>query len=424
MRIFLFFLLLSNLSLAQITLDSTVFTSTFEGQKQSEKVSYFYSEDGVLEKEIISEKVPNESKWFASRLTAYVNKQDTIEKFDSSSTLIGWKYSGSEIITYDDQKRKLSVIQYESDESASYTFTRKYNNKGNVEESFKGYLYDETLEIWKVGTKHFWTYNDNNDPTELQIQSWNMDSMRFEPTSKSFWVYDYINKSYTYSQLMWRENEQKYEEIASKRIEYQEDLKGHITRLEIFENEMNYRYFEFEYYDNGSIKSERYYGWSSRDLDWIPQSKTEYEVLKNVFFDDVSSPDYIKDNLLSEGLKNHSYIKVPFTIINPVTSRKSYIHENNDWVQVLEVRYHYSLVTGITENIAQPSHSYPNPAQLVIHLPESTYSIIIQDVSGRIILHLYNPSQTIDVSELENGSYILQLETDNGLVSEKLLISK
>ena len=422
MRSFLFLLLSYHISFAQITLDSSIIFLNSGEQNPTRKISYQYSTDGALKKELVF--MLDSSNQYLTRFYENVAKQDTVERYDSIKTQTGWDFAGLKVNTYDSEMKLLTETEYDIDNNASFTLNNTYGDNGNLIERFKGYTYDDSLDIWRIGTKYLWTYDEYNTPSSLEVLSWNKDSMNYEPSSKSFWIYENEKNSYTFERLVWRNDEQKYDQIENKRIEYIKDINGNITRLEIYEDGLNYRYFEFEYYDNGAIKSEKYYAWSTKDLEWIPQLWTEYEILNHIDLTEISTPDYIPETLKSAGLQNHSYINDPFTFINPITSNITYTYTNNEWVFVSEVKFYYSQPTGVISFNTKKNNFYPNPAKNELFFFEGINSVTIQDLTGVVRLKVNSTTNKIDISNLYNGSYILLLETETGLVSEKLIISK
>ncbi len=77
-------------------------------------------------------------------------------------------------------------------------------------------------------------------------------------------------------------------------------------------------------------------------------------------------------------------------------------------------------LSGITVNI------HPNPASCKISiLAEDLLSVRIIDFSGKVIVeNAMLKDQSLDVSGLKNGMYILQISTSKGTASKKLLIQK
>jgi hypothetical protein len=66
---------------------------------------------------------------------------------------------------------------------------------------------------------------------------------------------------------------------------------------------------------------------------------------------------------------------------------------------------------------------YPNPSssKLTIELEEVISSISIFDAMGNVIQANLTSSNSIDVSELSNGVYVLQVETEKGVARQKFI---
>ncbi len=68
------------------------------------------------------------------------------------------------------------------------------------------------------------------------------------------------------------------------------------------------------------------------------------------------------------------------------------------------------------------SLAYPNPMRDLLYLSNpSTAKITLSDMRGRMVLSQVNPSQTMDVSGLENGLYLLEIQTEKGTQIQKIL---
>ncbi len=80
---------------------------------------------------------------------------------------------------------------------------------------------------------------------------------------------------------------------------------------------------------------------------------------------------------------------------------------------------------GLNDNLATQISIYPNPVQNVLYLENnSSYTINalkIYDVLGRLVLQDSNSTEQLDVSSLANGMLFVQLETDEGVITKKIL---
>jgi len=77
---------------------------------------------------------------------------------------------------------------------------------------------------------------------------------------------------------------------------------------------------------------------------------------------------------------------------------------------------------GLGEEIAMKNLFYPNPAKGLIHLHSEVDHIVIKDVNGQEVLNASADDQIIDLRNLRNGLYWLQLTLKGGsVVSQKLI---
>lgn len=79
---------------------------------------------------------------------------------------------------------------------------------------------------------------------------------------------------------------------------------------------------------------------------------------------------------------------------------------------------------GVDEvELTQRISVYPNPAEFQIYINSDVIikSVNIIDLFGKIIQSNITSTNTIDVSKLSNGVYLLQIETDKGLVGKKFI---
>ena len=135
--------------------------------------------------------------------------------------------------------------------------------------------------------------------------------------------------------------------------------------------------------------------------------RQRYSKTINIGFD--SSKDNHQYNFynVGEGWKNSAF---PGSImIRPVMGKKGYF-------------------AGVDENQDVTLNVYPNPAQNIIHidgLDESLCDeIVIYDITGRAVKH-YSYSNELNISELQNGAYMLRVVFKDGSNNtSKLLISK
>jgi hypothetical protein len=67
---------------------------------------------------------------------------------------------------------------------------------------------------------------------------------------------------------------------------------------------------------------------------------------------------------------------------------------------------------------------YPNPTTGVLNMTKAMTSVEVYDVIGRKVYAQSNVEQSVDLSELQAGQYILVGEVDGVKYSTKIMIKK
>ena len=78
----------------------------------------------------------------------------------------------------------------------------------------------------------------------------------------------------------------------------------------------------------------------------------------------------------------------------------------------------------LTENNTSFFYFYPNPVSEILNLnysENSNHRITIIDINGRVLKEHINSPRVIDVSNFENGIYILQIESDGESTYQKFI---
>jgi hypothetical protein len=71
----------------------------------------------------------------------------------------------------------------------------------------------------------------------------------------------------------------------------------------------------------------------------------------------------------------------------------------------------------------QPITVAPNPMQEVIHLQTEAdiTEVKLYDLTGRLALQLHNPGKIVALNALSSGVYMLEIQTNHGVLREKLI---
>ena len=102
------------------------------------------------------------------------------------------------------------------------------------------------------------------------------------------------------------------------------------------------------------------------------------------------------------------------------------IYTINNIATAHTVTVEFEQGTSITDNyVTNPINIYPNPAQntLYIQSSETVEQVRIYDVSGRELIQLPHPTQSIDISHLANGTYIIKVKTAGGETVKRIIVN-
>ncbi len=106
------------------------------------------------------------------------------------------------------------------------------------------------------------------------------------------------------------------------------------------------------------------------------------------------------------------YLSTPLVFKDSIFSE--YIPGNMYFTDVIEFYRHQPI--GLLEKEISQFNIFPNPAGQFIRIqsPKTDYyrQIIITDHQGKQVMEISNPSQTLNISKLKIGAYILKVITD------------
>jgi len=80
-----------------------------------------------------------------------------------------------------------------------------------------------------------------------------------------------------------------------------------------------------------------------------------------------------------------------------------------------------NAVVGIQKNILNNIQVYPNPAKDLIHIKGNFDSVELISISGQNMLIGIN-NESMNISGIPNGIYILKIEKENLLHTQKIII--
>jgi len=104
----------------------------------------------------------------------------------------------------------------------------------------------------------------------------------------------------------------------------------------------------------------------------------------------------------------------------------AYIYFDFNEAIITNTTINKNAVLGIRETQKSSFNVYPNPASETFRVKgENIESITILDASGKIVLSIPEfKSESISVSELKNGIYFVRIQSNDSIVTEKIIVRK
>jgi hypothetical protein len=87
--------------------------------------------------------------------------------------------------------------------------------------------------------------------------------------------------------------------------------------------------------------------------------------------------------------------------------------------QTVTITQKAALPSGAIETLSEKIEVYPNPVQDVLHVSGAAGSeLIIYDISGQVVFskRLFNDRETVDLSALPSGSYVINIGNKTGKI--------
>jgi hypothetical protein len=301
---------------------------------------------------------------------------------------------------YDSSQNLIRIIYYEMGlSSTDWQETSKTemeyfaNNKLKMETE---YLWDNNTSDWINGSKSEHYPNALGNDTVVLSYYWNDNPSGWILSDKLIYTYD-----------------------GSQRI-------TGITFLELDDDEVeliNAFKQEYEFYENGNLKTLSSYMWDSSSGKWegFHRETITYYASNNLEFIRTS------DTWFNDGWQQSSQYESFYNADNNKSLENTYTWNNtsNIWVKQQASTYYYSAGI-INEN---PSHEiqtlsvYPNPASSELHLNGLIQNsrITIVSVDGKTVFSKQHSGKTIDVTSLPDGIYFMQITSKDGKSVHKFI---
>lgn len=242
---------------------------------------------------------------------------------------------------------------------------------------------------WQPHWRDTYTYDTNPYLTELFTEVWNPEASLWENSTKMTYTNDPNGNPLQSINQQWNENawvnSQKVVSIFNDLNQQTTALTQNWNDAWVWENAGQSQYT----YEQNQLVGTLFQNWQAATSNWIDNNRGQYTY-------------------------------------NPDETMAQYIiqmWQNNQWVNFQKAIYAYNSL-GIVENPLPEIGLFPNPShdsiRLVLPNKQSLSSIRMTDLQGRVIT-MQTQLETIDISGLPNGLYLLQLDLGGQTVSKKFL---
>lgn len=377
-------------------LDSVVYSY---GQKQ--ELTY----DNLLNCTQFKEYNMNEG-WYLSRITDYgYDAQNRI--ISIIGTEVGFEEYGSKMtIDYDSEGRITAehiFSKVDNDWVEIHKMTYFYNNDGVSDIHMYGW--DDETNSWYEMQKEEYTYFDGL-PTLCLFYNWDYWTQEMELDAQSTWEYN--------DQRLCTKTEYSYWDDYSKGW-----IPANMT--------------EYIYFDNGNVKeeiqSDIYNEFDEMQYSW--RTQYEYDDHDNVI--KMTDYNYETEWQLDEVTDLEYDVTVPIGNVAGITllyDVENYYNKilkmtvTNTYNEQETSDYYYSANTSVNELSNHSVAIWPNPVSETLNLNGDMTQVQIYSMDGRLVMSLNSGFESINVSELANGGYLLKATMKDGRVATQKFLKK
>ena len=341
------------------------------------------------------------TEWEPSWITEY-EYDDQNRVISATYTTVGYEeYADRETIVYDAEGRISEIHDWSKVEGTwmeVHKVTYEYNTQGYL---LKENMYgkDDNNEWYLSG---YWEYNYENGLLKECIgYNWSYVTGNIELNNRALYFYD--GQLCTHEEYsLWDLNNNNW--IISYRTEYMYNGDG-LVKEEIFMHtyefggELEYSTrTQYEYDDHHNVTLLTNYRYEEG---WQPENNITMDYDLTVLASNIAgfairfgdgSDSYYKNKLLK-------------------------ITNTNSYGESEELNLYYSSATGVNEQAESLLSVWPNPASETLNLnADGLCQVNIYSIDGRLVMSLDKGFETINVSALSRGCYLLKATLKDGSV--------
>lgn len=346
----------------------------------------------------------------------------------------GWNLSYTTEYEYDAQNRVVSMLYTVVDYQYTTKMTMVYDGNGRIVEE---HLYLQAFNgQWIESVRMTYDYDAQGNLKVISTLATD-DYINWYETEREEYTYENGLVSFL---VVYHSEDDIHELVYYSRSEWTYDAQQRCIQLDEFEwNDSDWELemrTEYLYDSNGNLIQELYSGLTDDILEYYYMTEYEYDDHFNLI--EVNEYDYSDNNwVFDEQVLIEYDLNVPaskiagYTIVfegsytsyfkNKVLSMQMTNADNH----IETVSYYYSSANELSEASELQCIVYPNPTNETLTVMGNDLSRVdIFSMDGKLVMRLENGLETINVSGLANGSYLLKATFTDGKTASQQFIKK
>ena len=107
---------------------------------------------------------------------------------------------------------------------------------------------------------------------------------------------------------------------------------------------------------------------------------------------------------------------------NIISQNGSHISSSADFQDIDQENFNVDNINAAIINNSISISVYPNPVRNTLNIEGELESVEIYDVFGKLVLT--STKNTINTSDLANGIYVLNINTNNSIITKRITVTK
>ncbi|MFA5814497.1 MAG: T9SS type A sorting domain-containing protein [Bacteroidales bacterium] len=297
------------------------------------------------------------------------------------------------------------------------------------------YFWDTVKKAWNPYQKEEFFFNDQGKQTMYLRFLWDASRRDWTYHTKSEWTYDSLGTQTLYANFAWTwvKKEYVWKEADRKKTEYVYDSAGNQVSSTVYNWEPGYkkwtRYVQRKKSFDlaGNLIRDVNYRWSAGTDGWLGNDSAEwaYDYAGHV----VSEARYNRSSGNLADLHRFGKTERVFDSAGDQIQETHYYWDTETKTFNLETKdfYYYRTSTTGTQDIpADPIQIFPNPTTGILNLSglAKPADVKIFSLQGMLIRTIHQVENTVDISDLPAGVYILNISESNHTLVKNFIIKE